>query len=98
MKLALVHDWLKDLGGAERVLIELHEMYPRAPIYVLFYDKKFVDERLPDATIRASFLQKIPFITKIYPAFAWLMPVAIESLDLSDFDKVLSSSVTFAKG
>lgn len=98
MKLALVHDWLKDIGGAERVLIELHRMFPHAPIYALFYDKKFVREHLSQAKIHASFLQKIPFITKIYPAFGWLMPVAIESFDLSEFDTVLSSSVTFSKG
>lgn len=98
MKLALVHDWLKEIGGAERVLIELHHIFPEAPIYVLFYDKKFIQERLPGAEIHASFLQKIPFITKVYPAFGWLMPAAVESFDLSEFDRVLSSSVTFSKG
>ena len=98
MKLALVHDWLKEIGGAERVLIELHSMYPVAPIYTLFYDSKFVRKNLPDAVIHASFLQRIPFITKIYPAFIWLMPIAIETLDLSGFETVLSSSVTFSKG
>ncbi len=98
MKLALVHDWLIGIGGAERVLIQLHEMFPEAPLYVLFYDKKFAQERLPRAQIRASFLQKIPFITRIYPMFGWLMPAAIESFDLSEFDTVLSSSVTFSKG
>ena len=97
-KLALVHDWLKEIGGAERVLIELHRIFPQAPIYVLFYDKNFVRKWLPDARIHTSFLQSIPFITKIYPLFGWLMPVAIESFDLSEYDRVLSSSVTFSKG
>ncbi len=98
MKLALVHDWLKEIGGAERVLIELHKLFPEAPIYVLFYDKKFIQEWLPGARVKASFLQKIPFISKVYPLFGWLMPAAIESFDLSEFDRVLSSSVTFSKG
>ncbi len=98
MKLALVHDWLKNISGAERVLIELHKIFPQAPIYTLFYDKKFVWQWLPNADIRASFLQKIPFIIKLYPLFAWLMPTAIESFDLSEFDRVLSSSAIFSKG
>src|SRR5258708_6662420 len=98
MKLALVHDWLKEIGGAERVLIELHRIFPDAPIYVLFYDKKFVSKWLPNADIRPSFLQKIPFVTTFYSLLAILMPVAVESFDLSEFDRVLSSSVTFSKG
>lgn len=98
MKLALVHDWLNTLGGAERVLIELHEIFPEAPVYTLFYDKKFVRCYLPNAEVRPSFLQKIPFINKCYKYAALLMPSAIESFDLSDFDVVISSSAFFSKG
>jgi len=98
MKLAIVHDWLKNIGGAERVLIELHKTFPKAPIYTLFYDKEFVIKWLPDADIHASFLQKIPFVSRTYRLFSWLMPTAVESFDLSGFDKVLSSSVIFSKG
>ena len=98
MRIALVHDWLKNISGAERVLIELHEIFPEAPIYTLFYDKRFVRQWLPNADIRASFIQKIPFINKLYLFFGWLMPTAIESFDLSEFNKVLSSSAVFSKG
>ena len=98
MKIALVHDWIKDISGAERVLIELHEMYPHAPIYTLFYDPKFASQILPDAEIRSSFLQKFPFILRHYSWYAWLMPAAIESLDLSGFDTIISSSAIFSKG
>src|SRR3989338_9456656 len=98
MKIALVHDWLNNLGGAERVLIELHNIFPKAPIYVLFYNKKFVHEFLPEAEIRTSSLQKIPFITKLYRYLFFLMPSTVESFDLSDFDVVISSSVIFSKG
>ena len=93
MKVALVHDWLNNLGGAERVLIELHKIFPEAPIHALFYNKKFVREHLPDAKIIPSGLQKFPFITKTYPFLLPLMPSAIESFDMSDYDVVISSSV-----
>ena len=97
-KIALVHDWLNTLGGAERVLIELHKIFPDAPIYTLFYDKKFKAEHLLNAEIRPSYLQKLPLITRHYKLFAILMPSAVESFDLSDFDIVISSSVFFSKG
>ena len=98
MKIAIVHDWLNNLGGAERVLIELHKIFPKAPIYALFYNKKFIEEFLPKAEIRTSSLHKIPFVTKIYKYLFFLMPSAVESFDLSDFDIVISSSVIFSKG
>jgi len=98
MKIVLVHDWLNNLGGAERVLIEFHKIFPKAPIYVLFYNKKFTCEFLPKAEIKTSSLQKIPFVTKIYKYLFFLMPMAVESFDLSDFDVVVSSSVIFSKG
>jgi len=98
VRIALVHDWLLNIGGAERVLKELHNIFPTAPIWVLFYDRKFTDKFLPEATISASWLQKFPLIRKIYPYLFFLMPSAIESLDLSDYDLVISSSVIFSKG
>jgi len=98
MKIALVHDWLIRLGGAERVLIALHKIFPEAPVYTLFYSKKFVSRELPGAKIIPSFLQKIPRIQKFYPWFKILMPSAVESLDLSDFDVVISSSHEVSHG
>ncbi len=98
MRIALVHDWLLNLGGAERVLIELHKIFPQAPIYTLFTNKKFVSQYLPNAEIKTSYLQKIPFINKTYKYFLVLMPSIIESLDLSEYDVVISSSVIFSKG
>jgi len=98
MKVAIVHDWLVNLSGAERVLFELHKMFPDAPIYTLFHNKKFTKEYLPNAEIRPSFLQKIPGIVRSYKYFFFLMPTAIESFDLSDFDVVISSSAIFSKG
>ncbi len=98
MRIALVHDWLNNLGGAERVLIELHKIFPKAPIYALFTNKKFVREFLSDAEIKTSSLQKFPFIDRFYKYLFFAMPSAIESFDLSDFDVVISSSVIFSKG
>ncbi|MBI2064681.1 MAG: glycosyltransferase [Candidatus Yanofskybacteria bacterium] len=98
MKIALVHDWLVNLSGAERVLLELHKIFPDAPIYTLFQNEKFTSQYFPDTEIRSSFLQKIPGINKYYKYFFFLMPTAIESFDLSDFDLVISSSAIFSKG
>lgn len=98
MRIAIVHDWLNNLGGAERVLIELHKIFPKAPVYALFCNRKFVREYLPEAEIRTSSLQKLPFIIKLYKYLFFLMPSAIESFDLSDFDVVISSSAIFSKG
>lgn len=98
MRIALVHDWLNNLGGAERVLIELHKIFPKAPVYALFYNKKFIRKFLPEAEIRTSSLQKVPLISRLYKYLFFLMPSAVESFDLSDFDVVISSSVIFSKG
>lgn len=98
MKVAIVHDWLVNLSGAERVLIELHKIFPEAPIYTMFENKKFTKQYFPDVEIRTSFLQKIPGITRNYKYFFFLMPTAVESFDLSDFDLVISSSAIFSKG
>jgi len=98
MKIALVHDWLLSLGGAERVLIELHKIFPDAPIFTLFYNKKFTNELIPEAEIRGSRMNNLPLIKKIYKYLFFVMPSAIESFDFSDFDIVISSSVTFSKG
>lgn len=98
MKIALAHDWLNNIGGAERVLIELHKIFPKAPVYALFSSKKFTEEFLPEAEIRTSFLNKVPFISKLYKYLFFLMPSAVESFDLSEFDVVISSSVIFSKG
>lgn len=98
MKVAIVHDFLTQEGGAEKVLEAIHEIYPEAPIYVLFYDKKKLHERFFNKEIRTSFLQKIPAAVKHYQWYLPLMPAATEHLDLSEFDLVISSSSAFAKG
>ncbi len=97
-KIAIVHDWLLGISGTERVLKQLHELWPDAPIYTLFRDDDFTNEFLPNADIRVSGVQrKFEKWGRPSPLLPRL-PNAIESFDLSDYDVVISSSVAFSKG
>lgn len=98
LRLALVHDWLLKLGGAERVLISLHKIFPEAPIFTLFFNKEFIKKYLPKANLIPSFLQRIPGIEKIYPWLKITMPSAVESFKLDGYDYIISSSHEFAHG
>lgn len=98
MKIALVHEYLNQFGGAERVLQVLCAMFPDAPIYTLFYDSGATGGVFEGREIRTSFLQKMPFIKQYHYFFPLLMPLAIEQFDFSEFDVVLSISASFAKG
>lgn len=98
MRLALVHDYLIQDGGAERVLRVLQDIWPQAPTFALLYDRGRAHPDFRARDIRTSFLQTLPLATKCYQWLLPLMPAAVERLDLSDFDVVLSSSSAFAKG
>ena len=97
-KLALAHDFLTVWGGAERVFRVFTEMYPEAPIYTLFYDQQFLDTYFPHRVVRASFLQHWPKWLRESGFGKLFYPVAVETLDLRDFDTVLSSSGAWMKG
>ncbi len=98
MKIALVHDFLTQYGGAERVLDAFLELFPNAPVYTLVYDKEKMSKFYGKYDIRPSFLQNLPGGIKKYKWYLTLMPKAIESFDLSGFDVVLSDSSAYAKG
>lgn len=98
MKVAIVHDWLVNYGGAERVVEELLKIYPDADIYTLVYNKKKMASHFPPEKIHTSFVQKIPFSSKLYTKLLSLMPKAFESFDFSDYDLIISSSSSCAKG
>jgi glycosyltransferase involved in cell wall biosynthesis len=98
MKIALVHDYLIQDGGAERVLQVFHDIWPDAPIFTLLHDKERFGKTLCGPDVRSSFLQKIPFSLKRYKWLMPLMPVATEKYDLSEFDIVITSTSAFAKG
>ncbi len=97
MKIALVHDYLSQDGGAERVLKALHEIWPDAPIFVLFHDRKKINY-LDHEKIRESWLSKMPFVDNIFQWYLPLMPMATEQHDLRGFDLIVSSTSSFAKG
>ena len=98
MKLAIVHDWFIRPGGAERVLCALHRLWPEAPIYVLVADRAAMHQYLPNATVHVTGIGRFPLAARMYRLLAPFMPSAVESLDLSSFDTVLSNSVLFSKG
>lgn len=101
MKIALIHDYLREYGGAERVLEVLHEMYPQAPVYVGFVDQEALGtnaKRFAGWQIKQTWLAKLPFIHQLYSPYRIFAPWAFKSLDLSGFDLVISSSnAYFAK-
>lgn len=98
MKIALVHDYLVQCGGAEKVLECFSEIFPYAPIYTLIYDEKLTHGIFSQKKIRTSYLQKIPFSKTRHRIFPPLMPMAIEQFDFSNYDIVLSDSSSFAHG
>lgn len=97
MKIAFVHDYLAQNGGAEKVLQAFQEIWPQAPTYTLFFDVRKLPQ-FKGQDIRTSFMQKLPLVRSRYQWYLPLMPTATESLDLSEFDVVLSSASAFAKG
>lgn len=98
MRVALVHDYLNQSGGAERVLAALCELFPQAPIFTLFYDKKKTNEEFEKRTVVTSFLNKFPLISARHHFFPYIMPLGVEMLDLRSFDCVISDSGSFGKG
>ena len=97
MKIAIVHDWLTNMGGAEQVVINFNQIYKDAPIYTTFYNPNNLDSKLRDLDVRTSFLQKDKMVTNHKKYFP-LMPLAFKKFDLGKYDVVLSSSSCCAKG
>jgi glycosyltransferase involved in cell wall biosynthesis len=99
IKIALVHEYLTRLGGAERVLKHLSDLYPSADIFTLLYNQDKVGEVFPTNKVYTSFVNKFPNWIKSKVKFlAPILPSAIESFDLSKYDLVISSTNSFAKG
>lgn len=96
-KIAIVCDWLTNQGGAEKVVLGLHRLFPAAPIYTALYNPKKV-EGFQHARIHTSSLQKIPLLRRRHQLLLSLMPSAFENFNLDDFDLVISSSHSCAKG
>ncbi len=95
MKVALAHDYLREYGGAERVLEALHEIYPDAPVYTAYVNLDAMGEngkRFKGWDIRSSWFQKFPFANRLLSPFRIFGPMMFESFDLSEYDLVISSS------
>lgn len=95
MKIALIHDYLREYGGAERVVEALHEMWPEAPLFTSFVDWEALGDqayRFKDWDIRTSWVQHNPIVKKFHSPLRFLAPRIWESFDLSEFDMVISSS------
>ncbi|SDA14143.1 Glycosyltransferase involved in cell wall bisynthesis [Methylobacterium sp. UNC378MF] len=99
MRVAIVHDWLYIVGGAERVLEQLLRIYPDADVYALFDFLPAADRaKLGYRQAQTSFIQHLPFARTRHRNYLPLMPIAIEQFDLSAYDLVISSSYAVAKG
>lgn len=101
MKIAIVHDYLTKIGGAEKVLLTLRELYPSAPIFTLLYDKEGTNNLFEsnDCTVIASSLNKYPgFLRRRPKLFLPKISSAIEEFDLSDYDVVISLSSAVSHG
>jgi glycosyltransferase involved in cell wall biosynthesis len=99
MRVAIVHDWLTVVGGAERSLEQILQVFPDADLFSLvdFLPK---EERscILHKTVKTSFIQRLPFAKKRYRDYLIFMPLAIEQFDVSGYDLVISSSHAVAKG
>jgi glycosyltransferase involved in cell wall biosynthesis len=98
VRIALVHYWLVGMRGGERVLEALCELYPQADVFTHVYEPSAISEKIRSHRVRTTFIQKLPFATKLYKQYLPLMPCALEQLDLHDYDLVISSESGPAKG
>ena len=98
MKVALVHDWLTGMRGGEKVLLSLLRLFPDAPIYTLLHVPGSVDPEIEARRIRTTFVQRLPAVQRYYRHYLPLFPAAVRSIDLENFDLVISSSHCVAKG
>lgn len=99
MNLAIVHEWLTNMGGSERLIINFKELFPEAPIYTTIYKPEKLDHELQNIDVRTSFLQNKRGAKKgQHQKYFPFMPMAFESFDLNEYDVVLSSHSSCAKG
>src|SRR5215217_8111096 len=97
-RVALVHDFLVDFRGAERVFLAMCELWPEADVFTAVYDEDGTEGRFAHRNVNVSFLNRIRPTSRNFRALLPLYPSAIESLDLSGYDVVISSSSAWAHG
>jgi glycosyltransferase involved in cell wall biosynthesis len=97
-RVAIVHSWLNQYGGAERVLEHLHGLFPEAPVYTSMIEPRALPPSYRSWDIRTSFLQRVPWSRSKHQLMLFLYPLAFESFDLSDYDLVISLTSGFCHG
>ena len=98
LKIALVHDWLNQIGGAENVLEELVDLFPNAPIYTSMYAPEKMPTKYRNWDIHTSFMQRLPGILEHHQPYMPLYPLAFQRTTLNDYDLVLSNKSGFCHG
>ncbi len=98
MKVAIVHYWLVSMRGGERVLERLCDLYPDADVFTHVYAPEAMSPTIRRMNVKTSFIQKLPGARKRYQSYLPLMPLALEQLDLTAYDLILSSEAGPAKG
>jgi glycosyltransferase involved in cell wall biosynthesis len=99
MKVALIQEWLVSVGGSDKVVKAISEVFPEADIYTLVANRKTCDELGFDySKIKTSFIQQLPFGRTKHRMYLPLMPLAVEQFDLREYDIIISSSHAVAKG
>jgi|HubBroStandDraft_4_1064222.scaffolds.fasta_scaffold76623_2 glycosyltransferase involved in cell wall biosynthesis len=98
MKIAVIHDYFTQLGGAEKVAEELYRMLPDPSLFATVAFPDCMPGQLKDVLVRTSWMQNLPGIERYYRLYFLLYPLAVSDLDLSEYDLVLSSSSGYAKG
>jgi glycosyltransferase involved in cell wall biosynthesis len=98
LKLALVHDWLNQIGGAEDVLVSLVQQYPQSPIYTSIYAPELMPSFYKNWDIRTLWMDKLPAIHQHHQPYLPLYPLAWQGLDLSDYEVILSNKSGFCHG
>ena len=99
LRVAIVHDWFVTYAGSERVAEQFIGLFPNADVFSLLELLPKADRHcLAGKTVTTSFLQRLPFARRKYAAYLPLMPLAIEQLDLTGYDLIISSSHCVAKG
>lgn len=98
LRVAVVHDWLTNIAGAEKVVFEILKMFPQAEVFTSVYRPEAFGNTLKGHKVHTSFLQKVPLARKKHQLFPVLRRYAFESFDFSGYDLVISSSTAEAKG
>ena len=97
-KIAFAHDWLTTVGGADKVVALWTRLFPDAPVYTSVHDPKVTGRLIPPEKVRTSHLQRWPGVTRYYRKLLAFMPRAFEEFDFTEYDVVVSSSSSCAKG